>query len=894
MSRDRFAGIRRVLRIRNVERDLDDELAFHFEQSVEELMRQGLSRQNAEAEAHRRFGNEQRYRRELARLDRRAESNRRLALWGQDVRYAVRRMGRWPGLTAGIVLTFALGIGANATMFGIIDRLLLRPPEHIVEPERVTRPMIDQFVSWIGMRQTSDIMGYPDYVNLKRVESFSDVAAFTGRELTLGRGEEARRRPAVLASDNFFALLGVQPALGRFWAPEEDAPGAEGTAVIGYDLWQQQFGGDRSVLGQTIDFGHGAYTIIGVTPRNFTGVNLSRVDVWLPLLTAGSQLMGSSEWITSPNWIAFRPVARLAPGATSEQAVLEATTLHRQARADEIAEGKSDPEARVLVAPLIAARGPLATSESAVAKWLLGVSLIVLLIACANVANLLLARMIRQQRETGIRLALGISRGRLLAQTLTESLVLAMLGAAAALLVTHWGGSFVRNVLLPDIVWGDAVMDLRVLVLVLVLTVVTGVLAAVAPALQANRAEVQDTLRSGGRTLSPPALRTRNALTVLQAALSVVLLVGAGLFVRSLQQAQALDLGIDPEGVVLIQPVFEQGLAADRKREFYRQAAERLAALPGVEHISASVGAPFVMARGSSVQVPGIDSIPRLPGGGPYFQAVQPGYFPALGLQIQQGRGIAPEDVEGAPRVAVVSELMARTLWPEGSAVGKCLILAEDAPCTEVVGVVEDARRFRLQEDAAMQFYVPLDQGPRGDTPDVLFVRVGSSPDVLLPTLQRELLRLEPGLRFAYARPLQDLVAPQLRSWQLGATMFTVFGFLALLVAAIGLYSVLAFAVAQRTHELGIRAALGATRERLMRMVISQGVALVVIGTVLGLIAALAASSRIEPLLFQTSPRDPFTFGAVAAVLLLVAILAAALPGWRATRVDPSEALRSD
>jgi predicted permease len=909
MKVDRFAGIRRVLRVRNIEHDIDEELAFHLEQTVDELVAGGMTRGQAEEEAQRRFGNRLHYRRELSRLDRRAESRRRLATWWQDVRYAVRRMGRWPGLTAAVVLTFALGIGANATMFGIIDRLLLRPPEHIAEPERV-KLLVAQYMDPAGVaeRVTGEaataidrVVAYPDYLSFAQAPAFASVAGYSGGLLTFGEGEGARQLPARMVTGNFFETLGVRPEHGRFFGPDEDHAGGAGVAVIGWRMWREQFGGDRSVIGRTLDFGYGPYTIVGVAPENFSGAELDPVDVWLPLHTALSQMLNPATWerrTTTRNSYWLYVVARLAPGVGPEVAESQATALYRGGRIDN---PQDDPlrSAQVLTAPLVAGRGPLASGEAAVAMWLAGVSLLVLLIACANVANLLLARALRQQRELGVRLALGISRGRLLAQALTESLLLALLGAVAALLVTRWSSDLIRSVLLPNIAWGETVVSARVLGFVLVLTLLTALLTGLLPALQAHRADVQSTLRSGGRGLSSPTSRVRNLLTVSQAALSVVLLIGAGLFVRSLQRVESLDLGVRTNDVLHIQPVFAPGLTEEQQTVFYREAQERLTRLPGVTHAAASVGVPFRTVITTSLRVPGIDSLPRVGGEPPFAYAVGPGYFGALQLPVIQGRGVLPGDTESAARVAVVNETLARALWPGGDPLGRCMIIGgtegePEPPCTEVVGVVSDSRRYDLVETPAMQFYVPLAQNVIREAPHALLARVAADPAAMVPAIQRELLALGPEARFVRVRPYGELLDPKRRSWKLGATMFSVFGVLALVVAAIGMYSVLAFAVAQRTHELGVRAALGATRERLLGMVLGQGVRLAAVGIVIGLGIALLAGGRIAPLLFETSPRDPLTFGVVAAVLLAVAAAAAVLPAWRATRVDPSEALRGD
>ncbi|MGH7480806.1 MAG: ABC transporter permease, partial [Longimicrobiales bacterium] len=429
---ERFSGVRRVLRIPDVERDLDEELAFHFERTVEELMEDGLSESEAREEARRRFGDERFYRRELWKMDRATAARLRWAgRWEvvtDSVRFALRRMRRAPGFTAVVMLTFALGIGANATMFGILDRLLLSPPAHVADAGGVKRLMVERYVPFTGTREIQDHFSYPDYVDFTRARSFSAVAAHGERRLTVGQGRDALRVDASLVSGDYFSLLGVRPALGRFFSADEARVGGAGVVVLSDAFWQRQFGGERAVLGEVLDFGYGPYVIIGVAPRGFTGEDLDRVDVWLPLAPTTARMRGDTDWIDRRTWYWLRVVGRLAPGAVPSTAEAEATTLHRLGRAEAIEAGDYDAKVEVLAAPLIHARGPLASEESAVATWLAGVSAIVLLIVCANVANLLLARAVGQRRETGVRLALGSSRRRILGQALTESLLLAVVG----------------------------------------------------------------------------------------------------------------------------------------------------------------------------------------------------------------------------------------------------------------------------------------------------------------------------------------------------------------------------------------------------------------------------------------------------------------------------------
>ncbi|MGH7482417.1 MAG: FtsX-like permease family protein, partial [Longimicrobiales bacterium] len=649
------------------------------------------------------------------------------------------------------------------------------------------------------------------------------------------------------------------------------------------------------VLGEVLDFGYEPYVIIGVAPRGFTGEDLDRVDVWLPLAPMTARMRGDIDWIDRRTWYWLRVVGRLAPGAVPSTAEAEATTLHRQGRAEAIEAGDYDAKAEVLAAPLIHARGPLASEESAVATWLAGVSAIVLLIVCANVANLLLARAVGQRRETGVRLALGSSRRRILGQALTESLLLAVVGGAAALLLTRWGGDVVRGVLLPDVSWEDTGLGLRVAGVVAALALLTGIVSGVIPAFQTSRSDFMDTLKSTAASHS----RTRSVLTVVQTAMSVVLLIGAGLFVRSLHEVEDLDLGFDPEGVLLVETEFERGTPDERLSRFFRLATERLDGVPGVAHASAALSVPFWSINATSLRAPGVDSIPMLPTGSPAIHVVDHDHFLVMDLQILRVRGLRSSDTDAAASVVVVNETMARVVWQGKDAIGECLIIGGDEgepepPCATVVGVVENTRNFDLVEEESMHYYVPLAQAAAEYTPEAILVRTRGVGQDVIPVLRSELMALDPALRFAEIVPLQDQIDPRARSWKLGAALFAAFGVLALVVAAIGLYSVLAFSVAQRTFELGVRSALGATRERLVGLILGQALRLTAIGIALGLAIALFAGPTIEPLLFDVSPRDPLILTSVAILLGLVALVAGCVPAWRATKVVPSMALKAE
>jgi predicted permease len=889
---------RRYLRFlgSNVREDVDDELRFHLEMRTHELIDAGMQPEAARIEAIRQFGDPRQVQRELLAIGKRSERmthwTERLEAVSASLRYAPRRMRRSPGFTLGVVLTFALGIGANAVMFGIVDRLLLSPPAHVNDPGRVHQLLVNRYIQSRGSWTLDSGFSYPDYVDFARAGSFS-VAEFSGRwPLTLGRGPDAHQVNGQMVSGSYFSLLGVRPLVGRFLGPTDDAVGAAQTAVLSYDYWRSAYGGDPGAVGRTLDFGYGPYTIVGVAPQEFNGTELLPVDFWLPEIPARAQLRGGYSWMEDRYSYGFHLLARLSEDMSAEGVGAEATGLHLQGRAEQIESGRYDPRVNMVARPLNPAERANLAGAARVAGWLLGISFLVLLIACANVANLLLARAVRDRHEIGIRLALGGSRARVLGQVLTEGFLLAALGGVAALIVTRWGGPVLRTVLLPDVFWPESGIGGRVVVLVLGLAAVAGLAAGVLPAFQASRPDVAEVLKSASsRTHTGQVSYARGGLTVLQAMLSVVLLVGAGLFVRSLQRVSSLDLGFDPDGVFLVTPVFEPGLPDARQAAFYARASEQLRRLPGVLGASSDVSLPFWSRTDYELRVPGLDSVPTRDGA---LHVVEPEYFELMRLRIARGRALRRGDTQAL----VVNETMARLLWPEQEALGKCVIVIQDdarePPCAEVVGIVEDSRQVGLEEAEMMHYYLPLAQQVVYAHPRALLVRMDGDPGQVIPTLRRALLRVDPSVRYAQIQELTELVDPQTQSWRIGATMFSLFGLLALLVSAVGLYSVLAFSVAQRRFEFGIRAALGATPRRLIRLVLGQALRLVTIGILLGVAIAITAGGKLEPLLFEVSPRDPLVLGSVIFALLLTALAAAWIPSRRATRVDPAHALRTD
>jgi predicted permease len=610
----------------------------------------------------------------------------------------------------------------------------------------------------------------------------------------------------------------------------------------------------------------------------------------------------TEDWQTTWQAQWLNVVGRLAPGVTARQASAEATQVFRAAYT-----GDEEPfaAARLAADPLWYDSEGREAMEVSVSRWLIGVSLVVLLTAVANVANLLLARALRRRHEVAVRLALGITRGRLVRLLLVQSLFLALLGGAAALGVVPLIAGLVRATLLPEVEWTRQLVDGRVALVAFALAAATGLATGLVPALRTGRRDLTAPLRGGGRSDGGRTSRLRAVLSVSQAAFSALLLVGAGLFVRSLVEARTLDLGVEPDRVLAVGASWvgpadawtAEGMerAKGRSRRFYDEALDRALRLPGVAHAAVTVGTPFGSRFQVKLRVPGREELPRLAGGGPYIQAVSPEYFATVGLELLRGRAFGTADRAGGEPVAIVSRTMAATLWPGEEALGQCLLVgpADAPPCARVVGVVEDGHRDALREEPAMQYYVPLGQ-EQGIGGDRLLVRPDGDPRAIAEPLRRELLAIDPSILWLDVALLEEQLDPQLRPWRLGATLMGAFGALALLIAAIGLYSLLAHMVAGRMRELGIRTALGAQRRQVVGLVLRQGLGVAGLGLALGILLALLAGGRLEPLLFEVSPRDPVVYGAVVGALLAAALLASLVPGRRATRVDPATVLRSE
>ena len=725
---------------------------------------------------------------------------------------------------------------------------------------------------------------------------WSRSAAYAQTDLAAGAGPDARMTRAVMVSAGFWRTLGVRPALGRLLLDAEAHP-ATGARVVmlGHGFWQRRFDGRPDVLGEILRIKGQPYEIVGVTPRGFRGVELADVDLWLPLFARDDGTSRAVRWHTSGTTYGLNLVGRLRPGATLAQTEAQLTGLQRTFLEEAVALFPPDTaflgryrEARVLLGPVTGGLGsnlrPIA--EARVTSWLFGVAVVLVAIACLNAAGLLLLRAMRRRREIAVRIALGISRGRLARQLLTESLVLALLGGAAAFAMVILSRAWLQRTILPAMAWEPAnLVNPGVLAVAAAATLATAFAAGLSPlwyvareALPAVQGRIQDA--------PGPRRRLQGLLLAAQGALSVMLLVGAGLFLRSLYNAATLDIGLDRDNVVSISVDFTgAGRSPDAVARFYEAALERVSALPGITRASLAQSIPLRASRAWAIRLPGSDEPLTGPDGGvPLVNFVTPGFFETTGMRIRQGRGFL-ESERAQGRVVVVNETLAGSAWPNRSPIGECVHRFGDETCMAVVGVVADARRFRLVEDPHPRFYEPLPPGDTGSR--ALLARTAPGRPRLDPALRGELLALDPALPYIRIETLGEALNPQIRPWRLGASLFTAFGSLAVLLAMIGLWSSVSYAVSQRRHEFAVRLAVGATPTRVVRLVLNDGLRTALIACATGLLIAAGTTHLIRDLLLQVSPRDPAVFAAVAAGVLAVATLASLWPALRASRVDP-------
>jgi putative ABC transport system permease protein len=862
--------------------DLDRELQSHLDPEAEDRRDAGLSADAAREAALRTLGNQAwlkedvRARAPLAAIDDLL----------QDLRYGLRMLRRHPGFTIVAALTLALGIGANTAMFSVVEAVLLRPLPYPAADRLVMVWENVNLPAYKNDRNTPSPGNFNDW--RRQATAFSAMAAIGYRAWNLTGAGDPTRIDGEAVSAGLFSVLGVDAALGRTFTDEEDQPGGPKVVVLGHGLWTDRFGSDRAIVGRKMLLDDTPYTIVGVMPRGFAFPDPDD-RLWIPIGLTPEQLANHGSHF-------LRVVARLKPGATLAQAQAEidgiAAHLTQQYPASNTGVG-----ARVM-----SLRDQTTGDVQPTLLLLLGLVGFVLLMVCANIGNLLLARASAREREFAVRAALGAGRGRVLRQLLTESVLLALLGGVAGLLLASWGISALRTLAPASLPQATGLsLDASVGAFNFAVACLAGLACGLAPAWHAERHDLHAAIKSEARGSSHrSAARARNLLVVAETALGVVVLVGAGLLLRSFRQLQNVAVGFESDRVLTFRvalPAPRYG-ALQKRTAFYRELVDRLGAMPRVQSAGGISFLPLTLSgRSTGINVEG--DPPPAPGEVKFvdFRSVTPGYFATLRIPIIEGRDVAWSDMPDAPAAIVVSQAAARAFWPNRDAIGRRIKLGSSnntsIPWLTVVGVVGNVHQFDLVRQPRPAIYLAGSQDPgTGDTVRDWVVRTAGDPAALAPAARSAVWAVDGALPITRLQPLDRVRAAATGREQFTLLLVTLFAVLALVLAAVGLYGVTAYAVAQRTRELGIRVALGATSRDVVRLVLDMGGRLVLVGLAIGTLAALMLSRLMSTLLFGVSARDPMTFAGVALLLAAVSMVACYIPARRATRVDPVIALR--
>ena len=807
-----------------------------------------------------------------------------------DLRYALRSLRRTPTFTAVAIIVVALGAGAVTTIFSGASALVLRPIPGVRDPGRVV-----DILRTDARGHGSMSPSYPFYTHLRdETRTLSGIAAWTMMPLTVSTGAQGTAATADVVSANYFQVLGVRPQLGRFFVAEEDSmPGAHPVIILSDGFWRRRFGGDSGIVGRSVLVNGAPWTVIGVAPPGFTGVfPVVRTDAWVPMMMApalgrGTDLLQSagSGWLTL--------FGRLADGVTAERAAADLSrivSLHTGDEPPDFKEFSGIRLSRMTGFPPDAA-APLFTFIG----LLLAVSALVLVIASVNVGIMLLARAAARRREMAIRVALGAGRARLIRQLLTESVVLFLAGAVVGVLIAFWSTGLFQRIEIPAEVpiSADLSPDFRVFLFALAIAVITGVLFGLGPALQSTRNDPDTDLRSDSAGTGLRRSRLRNALIVAQVAVSLLLLMSAGLFLRALARGAHVDTGFETAHIAVAPiDVSTSGYTEDRARVFLDRLRERLLAAPGVAQVSFARWIPLGgSSAGTRIRVPGHAP---LPGDRPdglvdvSFGEVGSGFFELVRIPLVSGRGFLASDDSTAPRVAVVNEAFGRTFWPGSDPLGR-VFYDDDKPVT-IVGVARDAKYSSLNEPLRPFMYAPVAQ--RGHTQTNVLVRTAGDPAALGPVIRNAVGAIDPILPPPEITTMTAATSVSLLPQRVAAAVTAALGLIGLVLAVVGLYGVVAYTVAQRTREIGIRMALGADGARVLRLVVGDGMRLVVIGVVIGMLLAAGATRLLAAFLFGVSPLDPLVFALIPLGLAAAALVAIWVPARRAATTDPQEALR--
>ena len=805
-----------------------------------------------------------------------------------DIRYSFRSLLKSPGLTLAAILSLGLGIGANTTIFTWVQAVLFRPIALAADPSTI------RIAAMENREGQSRSWSYPNYVGFRDRARMIDVVAQDDRTFNIAVDDTAERAWGGMVSGNYFDVMGIRPAAGRFFTAKDDVtPGGHPVAVLSYSLWQRRFAGDPSMVGKQVTINNTPITIIGIAPEGFIGSFLGvATAAWVPMAMQKEMMGGDTMNQRGNGW--FQTIVRLKPGVSPQQAQAEASSIMTQLEQEypDFNEGRRLRIVQTWEAPF---------GAGTVLAPLLGVLSIlvalVLVIACANVANLLLSRAVSRRREVAVRLSLGASRARLVRQLLTESFMLAAFAGIIGVVMAYWTMDVIMAFVPPVDMPIDLGlrMDGTTLVFAMMVSMVTGLVFGLAPALQASSNQTINALKEEGRSGSGGRLtgKLRSSLVVAQVAVCLVLLVGATLFLRSFIAAQSLSPGFDASHVVTASmDMFPSGYTGDRHREFQRRAIEAISAIPGVQSAALGSRLPLGFGGNNSTSVGVEGYVPRENEEIVInYSTVGPKYFETMGIPIRQGREYNDTDTLQSPRTLVINESMARRYWPQGNALGGKIRLGQNL--AEVIGIVADSKYSSINERPLPQLFFPMS---RSETSTLrLFVKTSGDPAPMVAEVRNAIRGLDASLPVYDARTLNEHMQVAVFAQRMAADLLGAMGVLALLLAAIGLYGVMAYAVSQRTQELGIRLALGASPGSLLGMIVRQGMKLTTIGLAIGLALALGAFGSIgavRTLLPGISPLDPLTFIAVPVVLGLVALLASWIPGRRAGRVDPLVALR--
>ncbi len=880
--------LRNLLRKQEVEADLDQETRSLLELLIEEKTATGLNPKEARRRALIELGGSEQIKGRVreVRMGKWLED-----LW-QDIRYGLRTLRKNPGFTTIAVLTLALGIGANTAIFSFVKGTFLQQP-NVPGPDRLVR-----LYGTDGDRRFG-IHSYPNYADVRdRNQVFENLAAHRAVTVAVGGdGDEAESVRVELVAGNYFSVFGVGTALGRVLQPDDDVvPGAHPVVVIGDSFWRRKFGSDPEAVGSTIRINSTPFTVVGVMPAHFRGsYQLISTEVWAPIMMHNQvRPIGLSHERRGWGWLGA--TGRLKPGVTIEQAQAE---MNRVAQLLEKDFPRFNKGVGYRIVPVSVLPDQMRNALAGALSFLVLFVSLVLLVACANIAGVLLARVVARRREIAVRRALGAGRARLVRQWVTETMLLAFAGGLAGLLVAAWCQRALLVLASADKNFANFSPNLqfdgKILGFTFVLTILTGLLCSVFPAARASGADVVTALKeetasaSGGRRRS----RLQNTFVVAQVTVSLLLLVVAGLLVRTLQKADAFDPGFNTKNVLLASVnLRSHGYDAARGRDFYSRLSERLQALPGVERVTFTNLVPLSGDRErQGYRIEGHEPSAEKPLIFIDTAVVGPGYFATMGIPIQRGRDFAARDAQpGAQPIAIINETMARKYWPGGNALGERFQFGRTGPFAEIVGVARDSKYYALAEEP-----LPYVYGSAGQvyfSSANILIRTSGDPSPLVGAVRREVAALDSAIVVrglgTFAQLRQSLFLPQ----RILAIVSIVFSLLALLLTGLGLYGVVSYSVTQRTHEIGIRMALGAQRGDILKLVVGQGMMLILIGVAVGLVGAFALTRFLQSLLFGVAPTDPVTFVGVSLLLAAVALLACYIPARRATKVDPMVALR--